>query len=78
MTCCKNRIAYRIITVMAKLALDQALKKKKLSKRQFAKKMGVLYSNVFRMFRPGYDPKFSTLVEIASILELKVKDLYDE
>jgi transcriptional regulator with XRE-family HTH domain len=73
-----NRIACRIIIWMAKLTLDEALKKKKMSKRQFAKKLGVLYSNVFRMFRPSYDPKFSTLVEIAKVLDVKVKDLYEE
>ena len=64
--------------LMVKLTLNEALKKKKISKRQFAKKLGILYSNVFRMFRPGYDPKFSTLIEISKVLDLKVKDLYEE
>ncbi len=67
-----------MITAMAKLILADVLKKKKMSKRQFSLKLGMIYSNVFRMFRPDYDPKFSTLVQIAKTLDVKIKDLYEE
>jgi predicted transcriptional regulator len=63
---------------MAKIILEKILEKKKISKRQFSKKMGMIYSNVFRIFRPGYDPKFSTLVDWAKALDVKVKDLIEE
>ena len=46
---------------MIQLKLEAVLKKKNLSKRQFAKKLGLTYNNVFRLFRPDYDPKLSTL-----------------
>lgn len=63
---------------MAKLLLAQALKKKKMSKRQFAKKLGIQYSAVFRYFREGYDPKLSVLESWANALDIKIKELYEE
>lgn len=63
---------------MAKLALGDALKKRKLSKRQFAKMLGMSYHNVFRLFREGQDPKFSTLNKWAKVLGCKVRDLIKE
>lgn len=63
---------------MAKLLLNQALKKKNVSKRQFAKKLGIHYSAVFRYFREGYDPKLSTLGLWAKALGCKISDLYEE
>ncbi len=63
---------------MAKVILEEVLKKKKISKRQFAKKLGVLYSNVFRIFRKNYDPKLSTIEEWARILNVKVSDLIED
>lgn len=58
--------------------LAETLKKKKLSKRQFAKRLGVDYANVFRLFRPSYDPKLSTLRKWARIIGCRVRDLYEE
>ena len=63
---------------MAKLVLDKILERKKLSKRQFAKLLKMDYPSVFRFFRPGYDPKFSTMERWAKILNVKIRDLVDE
>ncbi|MEK7355239.1 MAG: helix-turn-helix transcriptional regulator [Bdellovibrionota bacterium] len=63
---------------MSKLKLAQMLEKKGLSKRQFAKLLGVSYPAVFRYFRDGYDPKLSTLKRWAKAIECKIRDLYDE
>ncbi len=64
---------------MAKLALSDALKKKKLSKRQFAKRLGITqYHNVFRFFRDDRDPKLSTLTKWAKAIGCKVRDLIKE
>jgi transcriptional regulator with XRE-family HTH domain len=63
---------------MAKLLLDKVLKKKKISKRQFAKRLGIDYASVFRFFRPGYDPKLSTLEKWAVALDVRIKDLFSE
>jgi len=63
---------------MAKVVLGEVLKKKRLSKRQFAKNLKIEYSSVFRYFRDGYDPKFSTLEKWAKALHVRVKDLIDE
>jgi transcriptional regulator with XRE-family HTH domain len=60
---------------MAKIVLEEVLKSKKLSKRQFAKKLGIIYSNVFRLFRADCNPRFSTLEEWAKVLGVKVTDL---
>lgn len=64
--------------IMAKLQLEQMLKKRKLSKRQFAKRLGLLYPAVFRYFRDGYDPKLSTLEKWAKVLDCRISDLYSE
>jgi len=63
---------------MAKLLLGDVLKKKNISKRQFAKLLGMDYSSVFRFFRTGYDPKFSTMQRWAKVLQVKIKDLFHE
>jgi transcriptional regulator with XRE-family HTH domain len=63
---------------MAKLALEKLLEKKSLSKRQFAKLLQMDYPSVFRFFRPGYDPKLSTLEKWAKVLGVKIKELYEE
>lgn len=63
---------------MPKLALGKVLKKRKLSKRQFAIRLGVAYHNVFKLFRKGYDPRFSSLVRIAKAVPCRVRDLIDE
>lgn len=63
---------------MAKLVLDRILKKRKITKYRFAKLLGVPTPSVFRFFRPNYDPKLSTLERWAGVLEVKIKDLYEE
>ena len=63
---------------MARLILAEVLKKKKLSKRQFAKSLGVHYNHVFRYFRPGFNPKFRQLEQFASILKCRIRDLFEE
>jgi DNA-binding Xre family transcriptional regulator len=61
-----------------KLKLEALLQKKKISKYRLAQLLGVPASNVFRYFKPDYDPKLSTLERWAKVLEVKVKDLLDE
>ena len=63
---------------MAKLQLEKVLEKKGMSKRQFAKLLGADYANVFRFFRPGYNPTFEMLVKWAEVLKVKVRDLIEE
>lgn len=63
---------------VAHLLLDEVLKKKKVSKRQFAKRLGMDYASVFRYFREGYDPKLSTLERFAKALDCRIRDLYEE
>ena len=61
---------------MAKLVLDRVLKRKKISKRKFAKMIRKDYASVFRFFRKGYDPKLSVLSDWARVLGVKIKSLY--
>lgn len=63
---------------MAKLILAEVLKRKRVSKRQFAKRLGMAYHNVFRLFGPKVDPKLSSLTKYAKALKVKVKDLFRE
>lgn len=63
---------------MAKLLLAEVLKKKAMSKRQFAKRLGKEYPTVFRYFREGYDPKLSVLEDWAKVLGCRIRDLYEE
>lgn len=60
---------------MPRIVLAEVLKRKRLSKREFAKRLGMQYHNVFRLFRPGQNPRFSTLVLWASVIPCKVRDL---
>jgi transcriptional regulator with XRE-family HTH domain len=63
---------------MPKLLLASVLKKKKLSKREFAKRLEIHYRMVFRYCRPGYDPKLSTLEKWAKVLKVPIRHLYKE
>jgi DNA-binding Xre family transcriptional regulator len=63
---------------VARLALQRALKKKRLSKRQLAKRLGIAYHNVFRMFHEDYDPRFSKLNVIAKAIGCRVRDLFED
>ncbi len=62
---------------MVKLKLEAILKEKKISKRGFAKMLGIDYANVFRFFRKDYDPKLSMLDLWAHILKVEIDDLYE-
>lgn len=64
--------------LMVKLKLEEVLKKKKISKRGFAKMLGIDYSNVFRFFREDYNPKLSVLAEWAHVLGVEIGSLYEE
>lgn len=61
-----------------KLKLAAMLEAAKMSKRKFAKALGINYPDVFRYFRKGYDPKLSTLARWAKVLHCKIRDLYEE
>jgi hypothetical protein len=63
---------------MAKVLLAEVLKKKKISKRQFAKMIEKDYREIFRYCMAGYDPKLSSLQKWAKALGVKIKDLYKE
>ena len=63
---------------MAKFILGEVLKKKGISKYKLAKLLGEHYTNVFRYFRKGYDPKLSKLAFLAKRLGVRVKDLIKE
>lgn len=63
---------------MAKFILGDVLKKKSWSKRRFAMELDERYSDVFRYFRKGYDPKLSKLSKFAKALKCKISDLYSE
>lgn len=62
---------------MVKLRLEAILKEKKISKRGFAKMLGIDYANVFRFFREDYDPKLSTLEQWATTLGVQIHHLYE-
>jgi transcriptional regulator with XRE-family HTH domain len=61
---------------MAELLLDKILKRKGISKRRFAKLLGVHYRAVFRFFEDGYDPKLSMLSRWSKTLGVKISSLY--
>lgn len=63
---------------MPRLVLARALKKKRLSKRQFALRLGIAYHNVFRLFHATHDPRFSALKKYAKAIGCKIRDLYQE
>ncbi|MEZ4749343.1 MAG: helix-turn-helix transcriptional regulator [Bdellovibrionota bacterium] len=63
---------------MAKIVLEEVLKKKGISKYKFAQMLGVHQPTVFRYLKPDYDPKFSTLERWAKVLDCKIKDLFKE
>lgn len=61
-----------------RLDLAGALRKKRLSKRQFAKRLGIQYPNVFRLFHAKADPRFSALCKYAAAIGCRVRDLFQE
>lgn len=63
---------------MAKLALLRVLKRKRISKREFARRAGLQYENLPRLFRKGHNPTLESLNRYAKALGVKVRDLLDE
>ncbi|HEX7675844.1 MAG TPA: helix-turn-helix transcriptional regulator [Bdellovibrio sp.] len=63
---------------MAKVVLNKVLKEKKMTKYRFAQLLGVPYSNIVRFFKPGYDPRLSTLEKWAKVLDVSVTDLIED
>jgi hypothetical protein len=61
-----------------KLRLAAMLRKREMSKRQFARQLEMQYTHVFRFFRVGYDPKLSTLARWAKVLKCRIPDLFEE
>ena len=49
------------IVGVAQVSLEKILKQKKMTKYRFAKLIGVEYPNVVKYFKPGYDPRLSTV-----------------
>lgn len=62
---------------MPSLQIAKALKRKRLSRRQFAKRLGIDYKNVSRIFYPDANPRFSDLKRYAMAIGCKVRDLID-
>lgn len=58
--------------------LAEVLAKKRISKYELAKRMGLKYGNVFRFFQDDYDPKLSMMRRWAKALRCKIRDLYRE
>jgi transcriptional regulator with XRE-family HTH domain len=63
---------------MAKLILGSVLKRKKMTKMEFAKRMGIKYAAVFAYFRPTYNPTFRMMERWAKVLGVRIRDLFQE
>ena len=58
--------------------MAKILKQKKMTKYRFGKRIGVEYSNIVKYFKPGYDPRLSTLERWAKALDVSVRDLIED
>jgi hypothetical protein len=63
---------------MPRLILAKVLKKHKLSKRQFAKRLEMEYRHVFALFHSDYNPTFRMMVRWAKAIPCRVRDLIEE
>jgi len=63
---------------VARIRLAKILKEKDLTKYRFAKLVGMTSSNLPKIFKPGYDPKLSTLEKWAKALDVSVNDLIED
>ncbi len=59
------------------LNLAQVLDKKGWSNYRFAQELGVTSNVVVRYYKEDYDPKFTTVLRWAEVLDCTVKDLID-
>lgn len=62
---------------MAWLNLAKVLDEKGWSSYRLAKELGVTFNTVAKYYKEGYDPKFSTILRWAEVLECEVEDLID-
>ena len=65
-----------ITASMSKLA--EWRKRRELSQRALAKAANVSYVTVARLETGKFDPRLSTLRQLAKVLKLKVRDLLDD
>lgn len=63
---------------MAKLILGKVLRKRRISKREFARRIKIDQRNVWKLFKAEIDPKFSTLAKWAKALGVRIRDLFEE
>jgi len=63
---------------VAKICIEKILKKKRLTKYAFAKMLNHSYSTTVRYYKPGFNPRLSTLERWAELLDVSVKDLIEE
>lgn len=68
----------RSSSYMAKHTLEKYLKKNKITKSEFARRIQLDVPNIMAYFRPTYEPKLQTLAKWARALKCKISDLYDE
>lgn len=59
------------------LNLSLVLEREGISKNEFARRLGVPKQTVRPYFRPGYDPKLSTLLKWSHALECGIDELID-
>jgi transcriptional regulator with XRE-family HTH domain len=63
---------------VARICLNKVLEKKKITKYAFAKMLGKPTSGVTPYFKPGYNPRLSTIELWAKKLNVSVKDLIED
>jgi transcriptional regulator with XRE-family HTH domain len=63
---------------MAWINLGSALDKRKWSMSEFARRLDIPYQNLSRVFKPGFDPKISTVLRWCEVLKCTPDELYDE
>lgn len=63
---------------MARVCLAKVLKSKKITKYRFAQLIDTPTSNVSKYFKPGYDPRLSTLEKWAKAIDVSVKDFIED
>ena len=57
------------------LILASVLKKKRISKLEFGRRLGIDQRNLSKLFRKGYNPRVSTLYLYAKVIGCKARDL---
>ncbi len=57
------------------LKIEERLKKLRISKNEFARRLGKPHHAVRPFFQEGYDPRLSTLVSWCKVLDCRLEDL---